>query len=257
MDRRYQHGAGELADSIADVGWDLNDQAERYVAWWTSGACSVNGRVLTSASRTYGAAAVPRNRRCDALGRYFIAGQRQWIADAATHRYGAGRCWLLPHRLDELIEKLMIPAAQRMPAPMLSAYAYFGVLLCGLLHGLGRDEVLSPDWPPVRYVIEHATLHPEVQEVALGQLSHAATAGDSRHRLCREKLGSSARAFHDAADFRQALLRAVNLGDDADTTGAVCGQLAGAAFGEAAIPEEWAAPVWRGRIRSSRSLRRC
>jgi len=46
-------------------------------------------------------------------------------------------------------------------------------------------------------------------------------------------------AFHDADDFRQAVLRAVNLGDDADTTGAVCGQLAGAWFGESGIPAEW------------------
>ena len=46
-------------------------------------------------------------------------------------------------------------------------------------------------------------------------------------------------AFHDAVDFRQAVLRAVNLGDDADTTGAVCGQLAGAWFGESGIPAEW------------------
>jgi len=28
-------------------------------------------------------------------------------------------------------------------------------------------------------------------------------------------------AFHDAQDFREAVLRAVNLGDDADTTGPV------------------------------------
>src|SRR5437870_2645342 len=35
-----------LADSIADVGWDLNDQAERYVAWWRGGTYSVNGRVF-------------------------------------------------------------------------------------------------------------------------------------------------------------------------------------------------------------------
>ena len=35
-----------LADSIAEAGWDLNDQAERYVAWWRSGAYSVNGRVF-------------------------------------------------------------------------------------------------------------------------------------------------------------------------------------------------------------------
>jgi ADP-ribosyl-[dinitrogen reductase] hydrolase len=48
-------------------------------------------------------------------------------------------------------------------------------------------------------------------------------------------------AFHGAADFRQAVLRAVNLGDDADTTGAVCGQLAGAFWGEAGIPAEWRA----------------
>jgi ADP-ribosyl-[dinitrogen reductase] hydrolase len=33
-------------------------------------------------------------------------------------------------------------------------------------------------------------------------------------------------AFHDAQDFREAVLKAVNLGDDADTTGAVCGQFA-------------------------------
>ena len=46
-------------------------------------------------------------------------------------------------------------------------------------------------------------------------------------------------AFHDAKDFREALLRAVNLGDDADTTGAVCGQLAGAYWGESGIPQEW------------------
>ena len=46
-------------------------------------------------------------------------------------------------------------------------------------------------------------------------------------------------AFHDAEDFHEAVLRAVNLGDDADTTGAVCGQLAGAYWGESGIPGEW------------------
>jgi ADP-ribosyl-[dinitrogen reductase] hydrolase len=46
-------------------------------------------------------------------------------------------------------------------------------------------------------------------------------------------------AFHDAQDFREAVLRAVNLGGDADTTGAVCGQFAGAYWGESGIPVEW------------------
>ncbi len=45
--------------------------------------------------------------------------------------------------------------------------------------------------------------------------------------------------FHDASDFRGAVLRAVNLGDDADTTGGVCGQLAGACWGANGIPPAW------------------
>jgi len=36
-------------------------------------------------------------------------------------------------------------------------------------------------------------------------------------------------------------LNAVNLGDDADTTGAIYGQLAGAHYGADAIPESWRA----------------
>lgn len=44
-------------------------------------------------------------------------------------------------------------------------------------------------------------------------------------------------AFLNAASFEEAVLKAVNLGDDADTTGAVCGQFAGAYWGESGIAE--------------------
>ena len=46
-------------------------------------------------------------------------------------------------------------------------------------------------------------------------------------------------AFHNSGDFREAVLKTVNLGDNADTTGAICGQLAGAYWGESGIPAEW------------------
>ena len=46
-------------------------------------------------------------------------------------------------------------------------------------------------------------------------------------------------AFHGAENFSEAVLTAGNLGDDADTTGAVCGQLAGACWGETGIPVAW------------------
>ena len=46
-------------------------------------------------------------------------------------------------------------------------------------------------------------------------------------------------AFYHSGSFRQGCLMAVNLGDDADTTGAIFGQLAGAYYGERGLPEEW------------------
>lgn len=45
--------------------------------------------------------------------------------------------------------------------------------------------------------------------------------------------------FYKTDSYRDAILKAVNLGDDADTTAAVCGQIAGAYYGESGIPSEW------------------
>ena len=50
-------------------------------------------------------------------------------------------------------------------------------------------------------------------------------------------------AFHRCESFRAGCLLAVNLGDDADTTGAVYGQIAGAFFGLNEIPESWLAKL--------------
>ena len=50
---------------------------------------------------------------------------------------------------------------------------------------------------------------------------------------------------HRADSFRDGALLAVNLGDDADTTGAIYGQFAGAFHGEQAIPAEWRARLAR------------
>jgi ADP-ribosyl-[dinitrogen reductase] hydrolase len=50
---------------------------------------------------------------------------------------------------------------------------------------------------------------------------------------------------HRAADFREAVLLAANLGNDADSVAAGTGQLAGAIWGEAGIPED-CLPSWLG-----------
>ena len=46
-------------------------------------------------------------------------------------------------------------------------------------------------------------------------------------------------AFARSENFHDAILLAANLGDDADTTAAVCGQVAGAYYGESGLPTSW------------------
>ncbi len=58
-------------------------------------------------------------------------------------------------------------------------------------------------------------------------------------------LNSALWAFATSDSFEEALLKAVNLGDDADTVGAVCGQFAGAYWGYSGIPEKWLSKVAR------------
>jgi ADP-ribosyl-[dinitrogen reductase] hydrolase len=52
-------------------------------------------------------------------------------------------------------------------------------------------------------------------------------------------LEAAAWSFLTTESYEEAVIRAANLGDDADTVAAVCGALAGAYYGYAAIPGKW------------------
>jgi ADP-ribosyl-[dinitrogen reductase] hydrolase len=54
-----------------------------------------------------------------------------------------------------------------------------------------------------------------------------------------ESLEAALWCFDTTDSFEAAILQAANLGDDADTTAAICGQIAGAFYGESGIPSHW------------------
>jgi len=66
----------------------------------------------------------------------------------------------------------------------------------------------------------------------------------------KDTLEAAMWAVANTSSFEDAVIQAVNLGDDADTVGAVTGQLAGAAYGENSIPERWLRRLaWRNELR--------
>jgi ADP-ribosylglycohydrolase len=229
-----------LADSIAEDGWDLDDQVEHYLKWWKTGAYSVNDRVFDIGVTTV-----------RALQRFQETGNARYSGDRSERASGNGSimrlapvpiryCYMFPNGLDDLIERCMESSLPTHASPQcLSGCAYMGLLLCGLIHGLPREEVLSPDWEPLRRLKTAYALHPEIEEVASGSFRHKHPPEIVGSGYVVKSLEAALWAFHDAQDFREAVLRAVNLGDDADTTGAVCGQFAGAYWGESGIPVEW------------------
>jgi ADP-ribosylglycohydrolase len=147
---------------------------------------------------------------------------------------------LFPDDLEELVRCFIESSLPTHASPQcLSACAYFGLVLCGLIHGIDRQEALANNWEPLLRLKTIHALHPEVEEVAAGSFRCKKPPAIVGSGYVVKSLEAALWAFHDAKDFREAVLRAVNLGDDADTTGAVCGQLAGAYWGESGIPGAW------------------
>jgi ADP-ribosylglycohydrolase len=52
--------------------------------------------------------------------------------------------------------------------------------------------------------------------------------------------------FLNTGDYKNAVLKAVNLGEDTDTTAAITGGLVGCLYGKERIPGEWKKRVQRG-----------
>jgi len=229
-----------LADSIAEVGWDINDQARRYVDWWRQGKYSVNGRCFDIGNTT-----------AAALHSFQKTGDARTSGDPSGHASGNGSIMrlapvpissmpLFPDHLEELVQRAIESSLPTHASPQcLSACVCMTVMLCGLIDGRPRDEVLDPEWEPMQRAREIAPFHAEIAEVADGSYRWKQPPEIVGSGYVVKTLEAALWAFHNAEDFREAVLEAVNLGDDSDTTGAVCGQFAGARWGESGIPGEW------------------
>ncbi len=225
-----------LADSIAKVGWDLNDQARRYVEWWKTGKYSVNGVCFDIGMATRSALA------------HFITNQDAFTSgnksDQASGNGSIMRLAPVPIRFghlyaEQLAEFAKLAEESSLPThaspQCVSACRYLATVLAALIHGEDREAVLSPDWKPLQLLNEIRPLHPLILEVARGSFRRKEPPEIQGSGWVVKSLEASLWAFHHAETFEDAVLNAVNLGDDADTTGAICGQLAGAYWGESRI----------------------
>jgi ADP-ribosylglycohydrolase len=107
-------------------------------------------------------------------------------------------------------------------AEAIDACRYFAWLLCQALAGRTKAEILEIPLPKVR-----DGLAPKIKAIAAGSYRGNGASEIRASGYVVHTLEAALWAFYHSADFRDGALLAVNLGEDADTTGAVYGQLAG------------------------------
>jgi ADP-ribosyl-[dinitrogen reductase] hydrolase len=208
-------------------GFDAADQMNRYCDWSEHGYLSSTGRCFDIGTTV--AAALARHR---STGNPFAgstdprtAGNGCIMRLAPVPMYYALDPRLAVHCSGE-------SARTTHGAPeAVECTRLFGAQLRAALAGAAKDEIL----------LGHGH-SPTVESVA------AIAAGGFREKEEREIRGSgyvvqsleaALWCFATTDTYRDAVLRAANLGDDADTTAAIAGQLAGAHYGVEAIPPRW------------------
>ncbi|MEV4423036.1 ADP-ribosylglycohydrolase family protein [Patulibacter sp. NPDC049589] len=258
-----------LADSLlARREHDTADALRRYVRWYREGERSSTGRCFDIGNATRQALELFEQTGDASAGTKFPDaggnGVLMRLAPVAmAHAYSRGAA--IHAAIRESNATHGHPGAR-------DAAKLFAALLVDALQGGDRESVLGPDarFMTAKYlddaVARVAAGSFRAGDGAEGASGPGGTAGaddehdrsaDGRGRpepppgiagrgFAPPSLEAALWAVWSTRSFEDAVLAAVNLGDDADTTGAIAGQLAGALYGADAIPAHWRERVLLG-----------
>jgi ADP-ribosylglycohydrolase len=225
-----------LAESLIECrGFDPRDQMQRYVRWYreghlsSTGSCFDIGNTVRAALRAFERTGEPFSGSTDpdAAGNGSLMRLAPvplaYARDPETAIRLAGESSRTTHGTAEAVD----------------ACRYFAGLIVGALQELDKPELLSPSFCPVPGLWDREPLAPGVAEIASGSFRRRDPPAIRGAGYVMQSLEAALWAFDRSNDFREGALLAVNLGDDADTTGAIYGQIAGAYYGVPGIPVGW------------------
>lgn len=225
-----------LAASLLECsGFDPTDQMQRYVSWWREGYMSSTGECFDIGVTTSGA-----------LSRFMRDGDA-YAGSEDPSRAGNGSLMRLApvpmyYGHDASLAIALAADSSRVThaaREAVDACRYFADLLVGALGGVDKQVLLSPLYCSVEGHWGRDPLAEKIVEVASGSFKDRDPPDIRGTGYVVDALEAALWAFHRSDCFREGALLAVNLGDDADTTGAIYGQIAGAYYGSDAIPATW------------------
>lgn len=225
-----------LATSLLEAGgFDPGDQMTRYVRWWREGYLSATGRCFDIGNATQGALS-----RFERTGEPFAGSLDPYSAGNGSLMRLAPVPMFFAGDSAEAIERSADSSRTTHGAEeAVDACRYFSGLLVGALNGADKATLLSDRYCPVEGYWRRNPLTERIDMVAAGSFKAKEPPEIKGRGYVVLSLEAALWAFHRSTDLRDGALLAVNLGDDADTTGAIYGQIAGAHYGIEAIPAQW------------------
>ena len=225
-----------LAESLVERdGFDPVDQMQRYLRWRDEGYMGSNGTCF-DIGVTIGAA----------LAR-FESTHSPWCGVADANQAGNGSLMRLapvPLFFSGQPETAIERAGEssrttHAAAATIDACRYMGALIVGALQGRAKEKILAPRFSPIAGYWESHPLCADINEVAMGSFRRREPPDIKGTSYVVKSLEAALWAFCKSDSFEKGCLIAANLGNDADSTAAVYGQLAGAYYGESGIPAAW------------------
>jgi ADP-ribosyl-[dinitrogen reductase] hydrolase len=217
-----------LAESLLNKnGFNAADQMGRYLNWWqwgylsSTGECFDIGMTVSRALEQYQQTSDP------------FAG--------STDPYSAGNGSLM--RLAPVV-LFYFPDAQQIQtfaadSSRTTHAAVEAIECCQLLAGLTAKSLEGATKAELRQLPSANFSQPKVAAIARGDYLGKTHADIKGSGYSVQSLEAALWCFQQTDSFAAAILLAANLGDDADTTAAITGQLAGAYYGERGIPGHW------------------
>jgi ADP-ribosylglycohydrolase len=225
-----------LAESLISCqGFDPADQMGRYLRWYREGYLSSTGRCF-DIGNTVSAAL----RRFERDGNPF-AGETDPGSggNGALMRLAPIPLAFADHPSEAIrLAGEMSGTTHAAPEPV-DACRYHAGLILGALSGETKERLLSGHYTPVAGLWQDEPLSPRIDAIAAGSFKAKQPPDIRGTGYVVDALEAALWAFWGTDSFEDGALAAVNLGDDADTTGAIYGQLAGAFYGVDGIPQRW------------------
>ncbi len=241
-----------LAESLIEKQrFDAVDQLQRYCRWRKDGYLSAKGYCFDIGGTT-----------ASALRKFESTGE-PWCGSTSPNSAGNGslmRLAPIPMAFADKPKDVIHNAADSSRTThgaleAVDACRYYAGILLGALRGESKETLLSPFYCPEDGGWEKQPLAPKIHAIASGSFKAKEPPEIQGNGYVVLALEAALWAFYKTDNFRDGCLLAANLGDDADTTAAIYGQVAGACYGAASIPIDWREKLYKKELIEDYAMR--